>query len=164
VIHFVSGDILQSRARAVAHGVAPGDHFESGLALGLRERWPAMARDFRHHCQVSHPKPGEIWAWAGAGGVRILNLLTQEAAPAHHAKPGRASIHHVNHALRELRRVVDEERIESLALPRLATGVGGLDWKEVRPLIEKHLGDLEIPVYVYETFRAGVAADEPTGR
>jgi hypothetical protein len=21
-----------------------------------------MAKDFRHYCQVSHPKPGEVWA------------------------------------------------------------------------------------------------------
>ncbi len=163
MIHYVTGDILETRARAVAHGVAPGDHFDSGLARSLRERWPAMVKDFRHHCQVSHPRPGEVWAWAGAGGARIFNLLTQDGAPAHHAKPGRASVAHVNHALRELRRLVTDARIESLALPRLATGVGGLDWKEVRPLVEKHLGDLEIPVYVYETYQPGIAAKEPAG-
>jgi O-acetyl-ADP-ribose deacetylase (regulator of RNase III) len=161
VIHFLSGDILHTRARVLAHGVAPGDHFDSGLALALRERWPAMSKDFRHHCQVSHPKPGEVWTWAGADGTRIVNLLTQEPAPAHHAKPGRATVAHVNHALRELRRVAEQESFASLALPRLATGVGGLDWNEVKPLVEKHLGDLKIPVYVYEAYQPGVAANEP---
>lgn len=163
MIHFLTGDILHSQARALAHGVAPGDHFDSGLALALRERWPAMAKDFRHHCQVSHPKPGEAWTWAGADGKRIVNLMTQEPAPGHHAKPGRATVAHVNHALRELRRVADHESFASLALPRLATGVGGLDWKDVKPLIQKHLGDLKIPIYVYETYQPGVAAKEPAG-
>ena len=162
MIHLVSGDILLSTSRAVAHGVAPGDHFDSGLALALRERWPAMARDFRHHCQVSHPKPGDLWVWSGADGVRIVNLITQEEAPAHHARPGRATAAHVNHALRKLRSFVESEKIASLALPRLATGVGGLDWNEVRPLIERHLGDLEIPVSVYESYQPGVAAREPS--
>ena len=163
MIHLVSGDILQTRARALAHGVAPGDHFDSGLALALRERWPAMVKDFRHYCQLEHPKPGEIWTWAGADGTRILNLLTQEPAPAPHAHPGRASVSHVNHALRALRRVAEKEQLEALALPRLATGVGGLDWKDVRPLIERHLGALKIPIYVYETYQSGVAAKEPAG-
>lgn len=163
MIHFLSGDILHSRARALAHGVAPGDHFDSGLALALRERWPAMVKDFRHHCQVSHPKPGEVWTWAGADGRRIVNLLTQEPAPGHHAKPGRATVAHVNHALRALRQVAEKETLASLALPRLATGVGGLDWKDVRPLVERHLGDLRVPVYVYETYQPGVAAQEPAG-
>ena len=48
----------------------------------------------------------------------------------------------------------------SLALPHLATGVGGLDWNEVAPLVEQHLGDLGIPVIVYFGYHAGVAADE----
>ncbi|HRA21754.1 MAG TPA: Appr-1-p processing protein, partial [Anaerolineae bacterium] len=39
MIHELSGDILLSQAKAVAHGVAPNDHFGSGLALALRERW-----------------------------------------------------------------------------------------------------------------------------
>ena len=42
MIREVEGDILLTKAQVVAHGVAPGDHFDSGLALALRERWPAM--------------------------------------------------------------------------------------------------------------------------
>jgi len=44
MIEFDSGDLLLSAAKAIAHGVAPGDHFDSGLALALRERWPEIAR------------------------------------------------------------------------------------------------------------------------
>ncbi|MCY1457425.1 hypothetical protein D9M71_747250 [compost metagenome] len=50
--------------------------------------------------------------------------------------------------------------MNSVALPCLATGVGGLDWKDVRPLVEKHLGDLGIPVILYEVYRKGMIADE----
>jgi O-acetyl-ADP-ribose deacetylase (regulator of RNase III) len=161
MIHFVSGDILQSRAQALAHGIAPGDHFDSGLALALRERWPEMVKDFRHHCQVAHPKPGGAWTWAGPDGKFIVSLLTQEPAPAHQMKPGPATTAHVNHALRELRRLAEAERFESLALPRLATGVGRLDWNDVRPLLERHLGDIGIPVYVYAKYEPGIQASEP---
>lgn len=48
-----------------------------------------------------------------------------------------------------------------MALPRLATGVGGLDWDQVKPLIQSQLGDLDIPVYDYVTFHAGQKANEP---
>jgi len=61
MIHEVTGNILMTKAQAVAHGVAPNDHFDSGLALALRERWPAMAKDFRHYVHQTHPKPGELW-------------------------------------------------------------------------------------------------------
>ena len=80
MIKEVSGDILLSGAQAIAHGVAPNDHFSSGLALSLREQWPALYKDFRHYCQTFHPEAGGLWAWSGAGGPRIANLLTQAAA------------------------------------------------------------------------------------
>ena len=49
----VSGDILLTGAHAIAHGVAPNDNFHQGLALALREEYPAMYKDFRHYCQQS---------------------------------------------------------------------------------------------------------------
>ena len=157
----VSGDITLSGAQVIAHGVAPGDHFNQGLALSLRERYPAMSKDFRHYCQASSPSPGELWTWAGADGIRIVNLMTQEPAKNRKGHPGKATSHNLNLALRALRSLIEEEGFESIALPRLATGVGGLDWEEdVRPLIERRLGDLDIPVYLYTTYRKGVSADE----
>lgn len=156
----VRGDILLSDARAIAHGVAPHDHFNQGLALALRERHPAMAKDFRHYCHQANPKPGHAWLWAGPERV-IINLMTQEPAPDNKAHPGKASSHNVSHALKELRKVIEDEKLQSIALPKLATGVGGLDWSEVQPLIDSHLGDLGIAVIVYETYEKGVKAAEP---
>lgn len=161
MIHEVSGDILLTQSQAIAHGVAPNDHFDSGLALALREKWPAMAKDFRHYAHQSHPKPGEIWTWGGVGGARIFNLMTQEGDHGHGTRPGRATIANVNHCLRRLRYELEKESITSLALPALATGVGGLAWRDVRPLIEQSLGDLNIPIYVYAAYHSGQQAVEP---
>jgi O-acetyl-ADP-ribose deacetylase (regulator of RNase III) len=66
----------------------------------------------------------------------------------------------VGHALRELHKFIEAEKVSSLALPRIATGVGGLDWKDVQPLVAQHLGTLKIPVFVYTTYTAGRAAEE----
>lgn len=155
MIRFVQGDILLSKAQVIAHGVAPNDNFAQGLALSLRERWPAMYKDFRHYCQTQHPKAGELWTWAGADGVRIANLLTQDGAYGHGEKPGKATIANVNHSLRALKKEIEREGIKTVAITRLATGVGGLDWEEVRPLIENQLGDIDASVDVYETYVPG---------
>ena len=164
-IHEVAGDILLSGAHAIAHGVAPGDHFDTGLALSLRERWPALAKDFRHHCHLENPEPGDIWVWNGVlnegGHLCIINLLTQEPAPHGTGRPGKASTEYVGRALRELGHYAKKENLASLALPRLATGVGGLDWSEVKPLIERHLAAVDIPVYLYVTYHKGQKAVEP---
>ncbi len=156
----VKGDILLTKAQAIAHGVAPNDHFDRGLALSLRENYPSMAKDFRHYCRLKHPKPGEVWMWGGVGGVRIINLMTQEEAKTHNSHPGRASLPNVNHALRNFVKTVNEENIKSLALPRLATGYGGVEWEDVRPLIIEKLKDLNIPVYIYTTYSKGEKANE----
>ena len=165
MIQEVSGDILLSSARVTAHGVAPGDHFASGLALALREQWPALAKDFRHYCHTAHPKPGEAWMWTAANGTRIVSLLTQEPAPGERAagRPGHADVVYLNHALRALATMAVEETFASLAVPRLGTGVGGLAWEDVRPLILHHLEKLTIPVYVYADYRKGQRGDETAG-
>ena len=159
-IHEVSGDILLSKAQTIAHGVSPSDNFAQGLALSLREQWPAMYKDFRHHAQVGVQQPGELWAWAGADGRRIISLFTQEPPQTKGGRPGKATLQHVGHALRALRRLAEEERFSSIALPRLATGVGGLAWADVAPLVHQHLDDLGVPVFVYATYHAGVEAEE----
>jgi O-acetyl-ADP-ribose deacetylase (regulator of RNase III) len=155
----LSGDILLSEAQAIAHGVAPHDHFNQGLAMALRECYPAMAKDFRHYCHLNNPKAGHAWLWAGPEKV-IINLMTQEPAPNENAHPGKASAHNVSHALKELRTIIEKEGMSSIALPKLATGVGGLNWSDIEPLIKEHLGDLNIPVLIYENYEKGEKADE----
>ena len=156
----VSGDILLTKAALIAHGIAPGDHFTNGLALSLRENWPALAKDCRHFCKLQHPKAGEVWMWHGVG-VHVANLFTQEPAYDNGSKPGPAHMEFVNHSLRKLREVIEAEKYASLALPKLATGVGRLEWDEVKKAIEHHLGSLNIPIYLYTTFHKGVQATEP---
>lgn len=145
----------------LAHSVAPNDPMTQGLALALRQKYPAMHKDYHHWCSQQHPKPGSAWVWGGADGVRILNLVTQEGGYGHGAKPDRATLPHVGHALRELKKMCVKEGYTSLALPRIATGVGGLRWDDVSPLIDEHLGDLTIPVYVYAEYHEGQPASEP---
>jgi len=160
MIKEVSGDILLSTAAAIAHGIAPNDDFKQGLALSLREHWPGMYKDFRHYCQTHHPKPGTLWSWKGPGSPVVFNLFTQEPAASHQQHPGKASISSVNHVLQALKKEVRAQNVASLALPRLATGVGGLKWEDVKPLLEATLKDIGIPVYVYTTFKKGTKAQE----
>ena len=79
----------------------------------------------------------------GADGTRIINLFTQDPPASKGQHPGRASLKNLGDCLKALQKVAEKEQLKSLALPRLATGVGGLDWELVEPLLEQHLGGLE---------------------
>lgn len=161
MIKEVKGDILLSNAEAIAHGVAPFDHFDSGLALSLRQEWPAMYNDFKHFCHAHNPASGTAWIWSGPGGKRIINLLTQDTPDGHKhsGHPGKATASNVKHAVEALAKLIHKEGIKSIALPRLATGVGGLDWEEVKPLIYNALGESDVEVYLYTTYAKGVAGE-----
>lgn len=160
MIKYVAGDLLLSKAEAIVHGVAPNDDFKTGLALVLRENWPSLYKDFRHYSHSNHPKEGTLWTWKGAEGPHIVSLYTQEHAKHEGSHPGKATLAYVNHALRELRKEIEEKGFKTVAVPKVATGVGGLKWEDVKPLINEQLGSTKATVYVYEDYKKGVAADE----
>lgn len=45
-----------------------------------------------------------------------------------------------------------EWKIESIALPPLGCGNGGLEWSIVGPIIYQKLSELEIPVEIYAPY------------
>lgn len=157
----VAGDLLLSRAQVLAHGVAPYDPMDQGLALALHKYFPEMHKAFHHWCHQHSAKPGQVWLWRSEQGKLIVNLLTQDMWEGHAHRPGTANVTNVNRALHALEKLAVKEGFTSIALPRLATGVGGLNWAEVWPLIKNRLGALKIPVYVYADYRPGVRASEP---
>lgn len=157
----VAGDLLLSRAQVLAHGVAPYDPMDQGLALALHKHFPAMHKAFHRWCHQHNAKPGQVWLWDSGQGKLIVNLLTQDIWEGHAHRPGTANTTNVNRALHALEKLAVKEHFTSIALPRLATGVGGLTWAEVWPLIQNRLGAMEIPVYIYADYRPGVRASEP---
>ena len=119
MLHEVSGDILLSDAEAIAHGLAANDPMNQGLAEALHQRYPAMHKDFHHWCHQTRRDPGSAWIWSGAGGVRIVNLITQDGGYGHggHHKPGKASVGNVNKALKSLKEIIESYAFRLLAGP-----------------------------------------------
>ena len=98
--------------------------------------------------------------WAGVdeqGKTQcIVNLITQGMLHSgRSAKPGKASLEDVGHALRELARYVRSEGVSSLALPCVATGVGGLDWSGGQAAGGSPPGRPGDPGDFYEVYRSG---------
>jgi O-acetyl-ADP-ribose deacetylase (regulator of RNase III) len=160
MIYKVEGDILLSRTQAIVVGVEKNDPMDKGLTLELSNHYPTMRTDFHRWCHQHNTKPGEAWLWTGPDSIRIVHLITQESLESPDHLHGKATLNNIRHALSALVKIIATEKFTSIALPRIATGVGDLDWDDVLPLIENSLGGLAIPVYVYVTYIAGKAADE----
>src|SRR4030088_717800 len=57
----------------------------------------------------------------------------------------------IENGLEDLKRVIAENRIRSIAIPPLGSGNRGLNWADVRPKIEAALGELnDVSVLIYE--------------
>jgi len=59
-----------------------------------------------------------------------------------------------------VKKIIGKEKFASVALPGLATGVGGLSWEEVLPLIKNQLGDLNANIYIYCEYLPAKQAQE----
>lgn len=163
MIKEVEGDIFLTKACAIAHGVAVNDDFKHGLAAQLKEQWPVLYKDFRHFCKTESPKAGDIWAWKGAGTPVIFSLFTQAEASHEGGHPPKATIQNLNHALKNLVKELDAQKISSVAVTKISTGVGGLDWNEVKGVIEKDLSPFEGKVFLYATYIPKAIAAEQSG-
>lgn len=162
MVQLVAGDILHSKADVIAHAIAPDEDFTTGLAKAIRQKWPALVKDFQAY-RARHPlRPGNIWVWKTPYGRRIVSLVTHEVAVTQKKgrKAGKATSAYVDHALVALHALVRRSRAKSLAISRLATGSGGLAWGDVEPFIHEHFAELKIPVALYDRHRKGIKAKE----
>jgi O-acetyl-ADP-ribose deacetylase (regulator of RNase III) len=91
MIHKVEGDILLSKAQAIAHGVGINDPMDKGLALELRNQYPAMHKYFHRWCHQHNTKPGEAWMWGGPNNVHIVNLIIHEGMDSQEHRHGKAT-------------------------------------------------------------------------
>ena len=70
---------------------------------------------------------------------------------------GKSRIEDIEAGLVALRSEIGSRGIRSIAVPPLGSGLGGLDWQQVRPLIARVLEGLhDVRVVVYEIGRAHV--------
>ena len=162
MIYYVKGDILLSKAQAIVQGVGINDPMDEGLALELRNRYPQLQKDFNLWCYQHDTKPGEAWMWVSHDTVRFINLITHESVQIdsnHHYY--KATLNNIRHALGELAKIVRHKKLTSIALPKLGTGSGDLDWDDILPLIEYYTNELDTAVYIYVEFLPGEAAHEP---
>ena len=152
-IEFVTGDIFVNRvkAEALTHGCNCAGSMGAGVAVGFRERYPAMFEEYKRRCKAKPPEfsLGDVLLWREAGKPAVFNLGTQP-------RPGRGATYPVvEAALQALRAAADAAGVRSIAMPRIAAGYGGLSWKKVRAQIEAAFADWSGMLYVYEEFKEG---------
>jgi O-acetyl-ADP-ribose deacetylase (regulator of RNase III) len=150
-VEFIRGDLFANEvgAEALAHGCNCKGSMGAGVAVGFRERYPAMYEEYRRRCKAK-PREfnlGDVWLWQEADRPAVFNLGTQEDY-----WRAKASYEAIEQALRNMRALADLEGITMIAAPRIGVGYGGLSWKKVRAIIEAVFTDWAGTFYVYEEY------------
>jgi O-acetyl-ADP-ribose deacetylase (regulator of RNase III) len=152
VIRYAAGNLLDARVDAVVNTVNTVGIMGKGIALMFKEAFPANFREYEAACKRGEVRTGTMFVTerpAMMGAPRwIMNFPTKQ-----HWR-GKARIEWIESGLQDLRRIILEKKITSIAMPPLGCGNGGLEWGLVRPAIERALGDLsEVDIVVYEPTR-----------
>ena len=149
MIKSVSGDILRSTSEYLAQGVAIGSQegMGTGLALKISSRWPEAQRHFKQFTRGNKFLGGDIFVVRPARNRPGIIYIASQPDLYH------ATLPFLNRGLRNLARYCVKHKIESVSLPRIGSELGKLDWEtETKPLILKHLSDLDTTFYLYEDF------------
>lgn len=123
----------------------------AGVAKGFRERYPQMYLEFHRKCKAQ-PREfnlGDAWLWKTEDLPWVFNLGTQEKI-----WHGRASYEAIETSLTKMRTLADAEQIESIAMPRIGVGYGGLSWKKVKAIVDQVFANWTGRLIVYETFNS----------
>jgi O-acetyl-ADP-ribose deacetylase (regulator of RNase III)/uncharacterized protein YwgA len=142
------GDLFESDAQTLVNTVNTVGVMGKGIALGFKQRFPDMYADYRARCERGEVRLGRPYLYAPVVPPWIINFPTK----AHWRAQSRLA--DIVEGLRYLAAHVGEWGVESLAVPPLGCGEGGLEWRVAGPTLYEHLSGLGIPVTLYAPFNA----------
>jgi len=147
MIRYTEGNLLDAHAEALVNTVNEVGVMGKGIALMFSEAFPANTRAYEEACTQRQVRVGHMFVTENPSLISprwIINFPTKK----HWRQPSR--LEWIREGLRDLVRVIREKHINSVALPPLGCGNGGLDWNLVRREIERTLADLpEVDILVF---------------
>jgi O-acetyl-ADP-ribose deacetylase (regulator of RNase III) len=156
MIEPVRGDILRADADALVNTVNCVGVMGRGIALQFKNAFPENYDVYRATCERGELHPGRMLVHDRGPWARpryIINFPTKR-----HWK-AKSRLDDIDAGLRALVATVEDRKISSIALPPLGAGLGGLDWRVVRPRIEAAFAPLpEVRVLLFEPAGAPAAA------
>jgi O-acetyl-ADP-ribose deacetylase (regulator of RNase III) len=140
MISTTQGDLLAADVEALVNTVNCVGVMGRGIALQFKDAYPANFAEYAAACTAGKVVPGKMHVHATGQLTNprfIINFPTKR-----HWR-GNSRIEDIETGLIDLRKVIVERKIMSIALPPLGSGLGGLAWPAVKARITDALSDLD---------------------
>ncbi len=142
---YTTGDLLKSDAEALVNTVNCEGFMGKGIAYQFKMQFPENNADYIKACEKGMLKTGKLHYYQEKGKT-IINFPTKNKWR-EKSKP-----EYIETGLEALNTLITKLSINSIALPPLGSGNGGLIWSDVRNIIEEKLIDISniVDILVYE--------------
>jgi O-acetyl-ADP-ribose deacetylase (regulator of RNase III) len=148
MIHYKTGNLLDSEAEALVNTVNTIGVMGKGIALQFKNMFPNNFKLYSQACKNKEVKIGQLLVTEEealfVGKKIIINFPTKTnwRLPSEYQ--------YIEEGLTELVKVIREKNIKSIAIPPLGSGNGGLDWNKVKQILEKNLANVDCDIHIYE--------------
>lgn len=148
MIELTQGDILRADVEAIVNTVNCVGVMGRGIALQFKKAWPNNFKAYATACNDKQVQPGKMFVFETgqlANPRYIINFPTKR-----HWR-GASRMEDIEAGLVALVATIREKKIQSIAIPPLGSGLGGLDWQQVKQKIEQAMHALpETRILLYE--------------
>jgi O-acetyl-ADP-ribose deacetylase (regulator of RNase III) len=159
MIECKTGDIFTIDSQAIVNTVNCVGVMGRGIALQFKKKYPENYKDYEAACKRKEVKPGKMFVHDTRKLINpkyIINFPTKR-----HWR-GKSRLEDIESGLKDLIKVIIDRNIQSIAIPPLGAGLGGLDWFTVKNLIINAFKDLhDINILLFEPKGAPSAQKMP---
>lgn len=145
---YITGNLLEADTQALVNTVNTVGVMGKGIALQFKERFPINYKLYADACKKGEMVIGKMFVVKEntfQGEKIIINFPTKTEWFK------KSQYNYIEEGLKDLVRVIKEYSIQSIAVPPLGCGNGGLKWDKVKLLMDQYLGSLSnISIQVYE--------------
>ena len=148
MIEFTSGDILKDDVDAIVNTVNCVGIMGRGIALQFKNAWPENFKAYEAACKREEVQPGRMFVYE-VGQLTTPRYIINFPTKRHWR--GKSRIEDIESGLKALVGEIRQRGIRSIAIPPLGSGLGGLDWNDVRPRIEAAMREVpDVRVRIFE--------------
>ncbi|HET7308190.1 MAG TPA: macro domain-containing protein [Gammaproteobacteria bacterium] len=160
MIEYKTGDILAENVEALVNTVNCIGVMGRGIALQFKKAFPDNFKAYAAACKRGDVQPGRMFVF-DTGGLTYPRYIVNFPTKRHWR--GKSRLEDIDAGLIALVAEIRARGIRSIAIPPLGSGLGGLDWGEVRPRIEASLRELsDLRTVIFEP--GGAPADTRANR